>query len=247
MQFDVWGHTDRGRRRHENQDSLLFSLVCDEGELPIVPISADSIRTHGHLIAVADGVGGLRGGREASQLLAKHLSNLFYKLARNDSVEELLSKAIVQANINAAEQNQQKNASSTLVAAVVRDDRLHVGHVGDSRAYLIRNGKMQQLTQDHALGNRLTRYLVSTTEYAPTMQPPIKLQAGDWVLLCSDGLYREVTDSAEIITILQNNRAEDAAHRLIALADANGGNDNISVALLHAFERRNERGRWESL
>lgn len=248
MQYDIWGHTDRGRRRRENQDAILFSTLGSDGQLPLIGISAEKLRTHGHLLAVADGVGGVRGGREASSLLIGALAQTYYKTT-DKSADARLKTAIIQANAIAVQQNQHENASSTIVAAAVHAGKLHVAHVGDSRAYLVRNGQVQQLTEDHALGNRLTRYLVSTNEFPPTMHPAIKLETGDRVLLCSDGLFRPIKDQSAILDILQTYRAEEAAYRLIGLANAGGGHDNISVVLVCVggalVQRR--RGKWESL
>ncbi len=247
MQYDIWGHTDRGRRRRENQDAILFSTL-GEGELPKVGISAEKLHTHGHLLAVADGVGGVRGGREASELLINALAQTYYRVA-GSSAADRLEAAIIQANAIAVEQNRHENASSTLVAAAVHGGRLYIAHVGDSRAYLIRHGQVQQLTEDHALGNRLTRYLVSTNDFPPTMHPAIKLEAGDRILLCSDGLFRPIKDQSDFLDILQTYRAEEATYRLIGLANAGGGHDNISVVLAYvdASLGKRRRGKWESL
>ena len=249
MQYDIWGHTDRGRRRRENQDTILFSHLGKDVTLPKIGISPEQVRTHGHLLAVADGVGGVQGGRQASQLLTTHLAQSYYRPTAHQ-IHQHLSNAIVQANAEAVRRNEHENASSTLVAAVVHGGRLYVAHVGDSRAYLLRRGQMQQLTDDHALGNRLTRYLVSTNDFPPTMHAPIKLEAGDRVLLCSDGLYRPTRKEPEsVVEILENYRAEEACYRLIGLANAGGGHDNISVVLLRvdALPVPSRRGKWESM
>jgi protein phosphatase len=248
MEYDIWGHSDRGRRRRENQDAILFSTLGDEQKLPKLGISAEKAQTHGHLLAVADGVGGVRGGREASELLINYLAQTYYETVEQ-SAEERLQTAIVQANAIAVQQNRHENASSTLVAAAIYGGKLFVAHVGDSRAYLVRHGQIQQLTEDHALGNRLTRYLVSTNEFLPTMHPTIKLEVGDRVLLCSDGLFRPIKEQSAILDILQNYHAEEATYRLIGLANAGGGYDNISVVLAYvdAPQRTRRRGKWESL
>lgn len=248
MQYDIWGHTDRGRRRRENQDAILFSTLDMSKMLPQVGISADKLQSHGHLLAVADGVGGVRGGREASELLINSLAQTYYRTMEK-SAEDRLQSAIIQANAIAVQQNQYENASSTLVAAVVHNGKLHIAHVGDSRAYLVRHGQVQRLTEDHALGNRLTRYLVSTNEFSPTMHPAIKLEVGDRVLLCSDGLFRPIKDQTTFLDILQTYRAEEATYRLIGLANAGGGHDNISVVLAYvdAATEKRRRGKWESL
>ncbi len=248
LQYDIWGHTDRGRRRPENQDAILFSLLGEDKPMPKIGISAENLQTHGHLMAVADGVGGVRGGREASELLINALAQTYYQTIAQ-SAEERLEAAIIQANALAVEKNRHENASSTLVAATIHAGKLYIAHVGDSRAYLIRNGQVQRLTEDHALGNRLTRYLVSTNSFSPTMHPAVKLEKGDRVLLCSDGLFRPIKDQTALLNIIQNYHAEEATYRLIGLANAGGGHDNISVVLAYVDQAsiRQQRGKWESL
>lgn len=248
MQYDIWGHTDRGRRRRENQDAILFSTLARDVDLPMLGVTPEGVAQAGRLVAVADGVGGVRGGREASRLLIDALAQGYYRSEAHASVGDYLRTAIARANAEAVAKNQHENASTTLVAAVAHDDKLHVAHVGDSRAYLIRNGKMQQLTEDHSLGNRLTRYLVSTTEFEATLHPPLALRPGDRVLLCSDGLFRPISDLIEIIPILQKYCAEEAAARLIGLANAGGGHDNISVVLIHVNASLSRpRPKWDSV
>lgn len=244
LKYDVWGHTDTGRVRNHNEDAFFFVNPAD----PIV--SGESLLSNGHLIAVADGVGGAKGGHLASNLLIQKLVGLYYQ-DRQLSVPEHLVAAIEGANQEAHDEVAIKTASTTLVAAVIHDDTLHLAHVGDSRAYLIRNRTMLQLTQDHAFGNRLLRYLVSTELVDVELHKPIPLLPDDQILICSDGMYRELTNLMEIVEIVGTSSAEEVTWQLVNLANDRGGHDNITVVLAQASAIRKPpsayTSRWESI
>ncbi len=208
-------------------------------------ISGVLLLSNGHLIAVADGVGGAKGGHLASRMLIEKLVAWYYQ-ERDCSIEQHLMQSIEAANREAHAAVDIPTASTTLVAGVIYDDTFYLAHVGDSRAYLIRNRTVLQLTQDHAFGNRLLRYLVSTELVDVEQHEPIVLQPKDQILLCSDGLYRELTSPQEMIDIVDRDSAEEAAWQLIVLANERGGHDNISVVLVQSSAINKPPSSWVS-
>ena len=244
LKYDVYGCTETGQIRDHNEDAFFFVDPAD----PIV--SGELLLNNGHLLIVADGVGGAQGGHLASNMLVERLVAWFYQ-ERQGSIQEHLVASIEAANSDAHERVQVKGASTTLVAGVIHDDVLYLAHVGDSRAYLIRNRNMLQLTQDHAFGNRLLRYLVSTQIVDVELQKPIMLQPDDQILLCSDGLYRELPNDKEIVDVVGSDSAEEVSYQLVRLANERGGRDNITVVLAQASAIRKPpsayTARWESI
>ncbi len=226
--------TDKGIRRKKNEDSLL--LMNDEG-----------------LFVVADGMGGYSGGEIASALAVKTIEQAFTsgKLAGQAHPElprraSEVARAIQMAN-NAirrqAATDKLLNGMGTTICAArfsARKQRLYVGHVGDSRLYRFRDGKLRQMTKDHTMSDygvigsdsgNLSR-AVGIWPSVPVDVIVAKPQPGDIYLLCSDGLTKMVDD--EQITKLLDASKEPSAvvSSLIAQANENGGKDNISVILI---------------
>ncbi len=236
-QIEVWGQTDIGRSRSENQDSIFFASkkFADLGSRQIVD--------NGYLLAVADGVGGQVGGREASQYVVTALSDAYYALLASN-VSTHLRDSVHRANEQAQQLVSHKHSASTLVACVIDGDELHIANVGDSRAYLIRDGVIQQLTKDHEMNGRLMRYMVALDDPDPELMPVVKLKPDDKILLCSDGLYRAITDIRTIATIANDNLPEDAVGLLVDEANERGGPDNISVVIAHVRGQKSSVS-WE--
>jgi protein phosphatase len=207
----------------------------------------------GRLFLVADGVGGAQGGREASSSAAKIVVERYYELNSSDPGASL-RVAIQEANSSLYQQVTSRpslqDTGTTMTAAVAKDGVLHVANVGDSRAYLIRNGQIQQLTRDHTLTQqRLDRGLIRSEEAelddgqnvltrslgaGPTVQvdvyPPLQLAPGDVILLCSDGLTDMLADQ-EIARTAEKHSPKRATKKLIHKANKRGGFDNISVVI----------------
>jgi serine/threonine protein phosphatase PrpC len=138
---------------------------------------------------------------------------------------------------------------TTCTAIVIRGDRLSMAHVGDSRCYLIRHGQMEQLSEDHSLFMDQVRHGILTIEDGARVnqniltrslgtQPEVKIDldehplfAGDILLLCSDGLGKELTDAQVLQTVNETPEPRDLAKRLIEMANAAGGRDNTTVAV----------------
>jgi protein phosphatase len=192
------------------------------------------------LLAVADGVGGTPGGEIAAGAAIEELATRFFSAPRERAVAERLTDAIRDANtavLRAADTSGKPQAASTLVAAAVRDDHLVIGNLGDSRAYLVRDGVSRQLTEDHsaAAAHGITRFVGDPRGVQPDVFVE-ELRVGDRLVLCSDGLTRHV-EPAEIAAHAAEHDLEGAALSLIGLANSRGGEDNVTV-ILYAAEPR---------
>jgi protein phosphatase len=235
--------SDLGRRKN-NEDFAAFFEPSDQAEL----------QKSGCLYIVADGVGGAAKGERASQFAAQKLLYEYYQ-PENTDLEPLERLRLIMENANAeiyshASENHTRMAT-TMVVAVVRDNFLFVANVGDSRAYLIRDGMARQINRDHSIvgemvehgemteeeamaskiKNRLTRSLGGDPEVTVDVYPPIPLKVGDKVLLCSDGLTRYATIQ-DVVRMTAQGKPEEIAKRLVYFANQKGGADNISVITL---------------
>ena len=228
MRVEAGVATDIGRVRERNEDSVLADPP---------------------LFAVADGMGGHRGGAVASELALERVEEL-YKTGRAS-----LGDMVRSANRAVFERSMADRAvtgmGTTLTAVTVDEDGVHLAHVGDSRAYLLRAGALRQLTDDHTLVNRmvqageitrgeadvhphrnvLTRALGTEPDVDVDVED-IPVIDGDRVVLCSDGLTGMVPEP-QIQAILETTpNPQDAADRLIKAANRAGGIDNITVVVL---------------
>jgi protein phosphatase len=221
--------TDTGRRRRHNEDAFV-------SEPP--------------LFAVADGMGGAQAGELASSLAAAALTEL---QEHPGGGEERVDELIQQANRRVYERQSQDASASgmgtTMTVALVGDDRVVIGHVGDSRAYLIRNGKLEQLTEDHSLVAELVRSGKLSPEEAEAHPQrsvitralgtdpdvdvdtfSIETRPGDLFLICSDGLTSMVDDETILSEVARNrDNLQGAAKALVRAANKGGGEDNITV------------------
>jgi len=227
--------TDTGRQRSGNEDAAYARAP---------------------LFVVADGMGGARGGEIAARLAVETFER---GLGEGGSVEQRLAARVQEANALIYERAHRERAlqgmGTTLTAAYLDDGRLALAHVGDSRAYLFREGRLLRLTQDHSLVSELVRHGKLTEEQAAEHpqrsiitralgpEPDVEVdtsthpvQAGDVLLLCSDGLTSMIAEEriAEVLAAASSLR--DAAERLIAEANAAGGRDNITVVLFRLEE-----------
>ncbi|MFC1935201.1 Stp1/IreP family PP2C-type Ser/Thr phosphatase [Chloroflexota bacterium] len=233
--------------RSSNQDAYCAILA------PNAPSGVDA------LLAVADGMGGHQAGEVASTMA---IQGLVQRLSNQGPGEEsptpgdrhaaLLSEVIQQVNAEvhqAASQPETRGMGSTLTVALLAGSSLAIGHVGDSRAYLLRNGQLQQLTRDHswvaeevARGaltpeearthrrrNLVTR-AIGTSPQITVDVIALDMEVGDTLLLCSDGLHSLVVDE-EIAGILTEQSPSSAAQTLVDRANALGGKDNITVVI----------------
>jgi protein phosphatase len=228
--------TDIGRRRSENQDNL-GAWRHEDGR---------------HLLLVADGMGGHRGGATASQIAVRTFREIFDASAMEDDAEDLLHSAFAEANHHIHTSSRQDLALSgmgtTGVALLVYESgEAFIGHVGDSRAYRLRRGTLECLTRDHNVRNQLVdrngfseaeasqipdaealvRALGPSAEVEAEIHR-ITLEEGDLFLLCSDGLYGVVPEASIVETLLHYS-AYNAVEMLVNEANQRGGPDNITV------------------
>jgi serine/threonine protein phosphatase PrpC len=213
------------------------------------------------LFAVADGMGGARGGEIASRVAATALGEEV-----NGNGEERVVALIQEANRKVFDRaNEDSDASgmgTTITVALVEDGLISIGHVGDSRAYLIRDGKLEQLTEDHSLVAELVRSGRLSPEEAETHPQrsvitralgteadvdvdtfSVEVQPGDVFLLCSDGLTSMVGDERIIDVVAQHrDDLERAAKQLIADANRSGGEDNVTVVFFEIVDQGAETG-----
>jgi serine/threonine protein phosphatase PrpC len=225
--------SDKGVRRRRNEDSV---LVLD-GD---------------HIFAVADGMGGYRGGEIASKLAVTTLERAFttknFEGPAHDSIPRRaseLARAIQMANTAILDHaNSDKllaGMGTTICAARFSENkqRLYIGHVGDSRVYCFRDGTLTRMTSDHTMADLGVTgdgaaHLSRAVGVWPTVPIDIilgKPRAGDVYVLCSDGLTKMVSD-ADIERVLAAHRPEVAVEELVRLANENGGKDNISVVIV---------------
>ncbi len=249
--------TDVGRRRRNNQDNDLI-LPLDGPGVPLdVEPGLVGTETGRLLVAVADGMGGHFGGQEASRMcvenLAKEIANQLYPSENGQpDLPTALQRAVEATHkalfVHAQGYNEKLTMGTTLTAVNLHGARAELAQVGDSRAYLFRDGNLILLTQDQTIGNQLRiRGEDSTNVDAQSQemliqavgaQPEIEviltavgLEPRDFLLLCSDGLHK-VVSAAEIVETLELEVGlyEKAAH-LITRANEGGGPDNITVIL----------------
>jgi protein phosphatase len=244
MQISSFGITDLGKARKINEDALLVD---------------DAHKCY----AVADGLGGLPGGAEASQrvvgLLAQHIQEAAFKNSASSPPSPLppLDFAHVIAHINQTIQEEGHKTypfigtGSTLTVGQIVEQQLLIGHVGDSAAYLLRAGTLKKLTIDHTMEQKfieeqgesarghmpveyphtLTR-CIGQTETLQADLISTTVNAGDWLLLCSDGLTKLLSDDQICETLNHSVSPHAAGHRLTQQANDLGGPDNITLIVI---------------
>ncbi len=251
MRITGWGASDVGRKRHHNEDSLL----CNN-ELS--------------LFAVADGMGGHLGGERASRMAVEILEREIEKAWREgtlataaanaakeaDPVGALLRQAVIEADRSIYETALANPAlagmGTTLTALLFDGDQLHMGHVGDSRAYLYRDGRARQLTEDHswiqeqvraglisaeeARESRFRNIITRSVGFEPSVEPDLtalSVQAGDCFVICSDGLSNYLS-ADEVGQVLTGHFYRDVAKVFVDMANERGGDDNVTCLVIYA-------------
>ncbi len=251
------GQSHPGQRRTLNEDAWWIAREPDTGAW---------WAQRGRLFVVADGMGGHAAGEVASQLAVETLAQAYYGGdATPASPAMRLEQAIQAANRRvyeqAATQDAQAGMGTTVVAAVVHDGWLTIANVGDSRAYRVRSGQAEQITRDHSwVAEQVTAGALSREEaknhiyknvvtrclgHRPTVQIDLfeqALEVGDIVLLCSDGLSNQVSDT-ELASILTESAAALAAAiaTLLRLANERGAPDNITAVAFQVLALPAER------
>jgi len=253
MNYRFFAKTDPGRARDNNEDSVVFDESTGIGVL-------------------ADGMGGYNAGEIASGMatafIKSELSRWLSEAGPGASIREVrraMEICVDNANLsifNSANSNTSYfGMGTTLVMAILRGERLLVGHIGDSRCYRLRAGVLDQITKDHSLlqeqidaglispeqavnssiKNLVTRAL-GVDESVLLEVNEHMVEVGDLYLMCSDGLSDMVDDAGIARIVFSDLDLEQKAAQLIDAANANGGRDNISVLLLGITEATEKRG-----
>jgi protein phosphatase len=249
--FEDGKQIDRGLKRQRNEDAYATFAAYD--------CTPEQLERRGYLYLVADGMGGHDYGDRASRMAAEIIGQRYYNDTDTD-VARSMEQAIREANLAIYELSQSlrrpggRAMGTTVVCAVCFTDRVLIGHIGDSRAYLVREGALSQITQDHSWVAEYMRQhnlsyadalrrakeegtsnsLVRVLGVKPEAQPDIawhSWQAGNTLLLCSDGLH-SLVDDATIAQTLHQHAPQVAADHLVALANAAGGHDNSTVLIV---------------
>ena len=241
--MQAWGLTDPGMVRSQNQDHYA-----------IVKLGRDQL-----LAIICDGMGGARSGNIASQMAVevfveevKRTTRANMKPAR---IDNMLEQALEMANEAVYEQSQlseeYRGMGTTLVAAFFQKDQLTVANVGDSRAYLFNKDGVKSITTDHSLvelmvqrgeitreaakfhpGKNLITRAVGTEAKVSCDLYHLKLNKGDSVLLCSDGLSNVMSDQEILFEVIHGVNKNDCCQRLMNIANYRGSPDNVTVALI---------------
>lgn len=260
LRLEVIGKSDVGRSREHNEDTFLLADLSTGRSVVQSELIRAEVGPRGFLLLVADGLGGAAAGELASSMAADliygHLADVLAQEAALTAerfafhLREAVELANLQIHTYGASHPEVRGMGSTVTAAGIFERTLYLAQVGDSRAYLIREGTVTQLTKDQSLTQRLVDAGALTEDEAAVSDrrniilqalgpdPHIKvevtfeeLQRGDHLVLCSDGLSGSVR--REEIGTLATERVGLAANaaQLIALANERGGPDNITVVL----------------
>ena len=239
--------TDIGQKRKQNQDYVFTS------EIPVGPLK--------NLFIVADGMGGHNAGDYASKYAIATIVEEIEK--SKDTTVAALENAIRKANAHirakSRENEELSGMGTTVVAATIEGDMMCVANVGDSRLYVI-NKEIKQITVDHSLVEEMVRMGGIGRDQARVHQDkniitraigaedeikidffPVKLEKGDLILLCSDGLTNMIEDEEIRMLLLSRKDIAGKAEALVAAANQNGGKDNITVILIEPFAAEVDR------
>jgi len=238
VEIEIGNLTDVGRKRTHNEDYYGFFKASEEV-----------------LAIVADGMGGHTSGEIASRMAVEMIHEVYSKERDEKDVLDALKSAFQTTNFTILQKSLEEEVLSgmgtTATAFVLKEDQAFIGHMGDSRAYLLRDSMVTQLTRDHSLVERMvSQGLLSRGEADHHPQKnviyktlgvnrddeldllgPIPVSIDDIFLLCSDGLTNHVTDE-EILKAVSKESPQRACENLIHLANQRGGHDNITVQIL---------------
>lgn len=243
--IEIASQSDVGCRRENNED---FAFYWE-------PESDGDFRRKGRLAIIADGMGGYEGGQEASHLAVETILDV-YEREGADGPRAALLKGFQSAHDRirqyAEEHPEFQGMGTTCTALVVREHDMFYAHVGDSRLYLVRNDSIARLTHDHSYVGRLVDSGILRAEEAESHpqrhiltaalgagleisadapDEPFRLQAGDNLVLCTDGLW-SLVDEREMLRVIAGQPPAVACSELVELARARGGPDNITLEVL---------------
>lgn len=257
IQIEVFGKTDVGLVREHNEDNF---LVADVSTAVRSSELAEPMRLtlgdKGAVLLVCDGMGGAAAGEVASQMA---VDSIFAALSAadpqpRDGFARLVRRAVERANekifIQSRDNQSERGMGTTCTVAGLVDDTLVVGQIGDSRCYVLRDGKLAQVTKDQSLAWQLIEAGAMTPEEAKAFEhaniilqalgvqervevvlSQVELRKGDVALLCSDGLHGPVTDEEILAVLIAESDLKKAAGALVQKALDRDGPDNITVVL----------------
>ncbi len=260
-QIHAFACSDVGRVRARNEDSFFVANLSEGVRIEKNGVLRFEAGPLGSLFAVADGMGGAAAGEMASRLCLKTLYQEVQELIREvrqpdgDLLEEILIEGVGTANSRiyslGSHNHDYAGMGTTLTTALELDGGLLIGQVGDSRAYLMRQGQIRQLTRDQSVvGQKVSEGIITEEEarrhpernillqavgVRPSVELALKsvpLRPGDVLLLCSDGLHSQMS-SREIYEVVEDSPGPgDACLALVDLANERGGPDNITAVLV---------------
>ncbi len=244
VSFDAGGATDRGRVRAKNEDAFAIEQLAGRD---------------GILLAVADGLGGAHGGEVASRIA---IDVVVDELARRPLPADRTLRLALRRAVERAGQALDETArarpelatfGTTLTVALVSWPEAWIAHVGDSRAYLWRSGRLERLTRDHTMAERLREEgIVGRRQKVPNWESVLwnalgpsgeeaqveerheRLEPGDRLLLCSDGLTRHLRDGELEKRLAQRMPSRELCDELVAATNDAGGEDNVTVVVARA-------------
>lgn len=243
--MEVGFKTDKGQRRSNNEDAC-FVMKKDR------------------VFIVADGVGGNNSGEIASRTcvngVAKYVeTNSMEGLSSEEDIKAYFEDCLKDVNFKILEMSQRfeknKGMATTVVIAYMADNQMYIVNVGDSRAYILRDGQLTQITEDHTYVNTLLKAGIISKEEAENhenknmitravgadynIEPDffrVPIYAGDIILICTDGLYGEVEKSELISRLTEEESMTHICNELVEAANRNGGSDNITMVVLKVTE-----------
>jgi protein phosphatase len=246
LEIEFGQATHPGRLRANNEDCAGFFM----------PRSRQEARARGWLFVLADGVGGLDMGEVASARTVEVITEGFAQAQEHTSLLSLLPRLIQHANAAVhdegfARERRGRLIASTVVACALRHDQAYVSHVGDSRCYHIRDGQATAVTRDHTVAGEQNRQgLISSREaadsesrhvlsralgpelYVTADSTTVRLRAGDFLVLCCDGLYGGVDSAAMADLLAQPKPVQLLAEELVHTAVENDGSDNTTAQVI---------------
>lgn len=240
--MDIYAKTDTGQVRSINQDCFDFSTLNSKSSCAVV----------------CDGMGGTKAGEVASLLacetVKKYIVENFKKNLSEEKIKELIINSIKISNEEilkkASEDKRYLGMGTTIVLALVCEDIVHIAHIGDSRAYIISEGKIEQLTKDHSMVQEMVESGEITSEQAKNHPKKniitralgvnkdieidytfTNLKENDAIFLCTDGLSNYIDDK-NILKYIKKYSGQEIVDRLIDKANKLGGNDNITALIM---------------
>ena len=242
---EVSSLTDVGCQRENNEDSLGYWEAPDDAVYERL----------GRLAVVADGMGGCEGGQFASRIAVETIEEIYSKSTEPDPQQRLLQgfrEAHTRIQQRARENPSLHGMGTTMTAFALVGNHLYYAHIGDSRLYLLRAGKLRVITRDHSLVSRLVETGIIRAEDAdnhpqkhvltaavgiaeeiePDFSPePVALEKSDVLLLCTDGLWGQMSEP-ELQDALASQAPAEACRSLVQLAKDHGGPDNITLQIV---------------